>query len=254
RDKVRYGRQKKSRKIEEEDRKITAIHEAGHAIVAAVLPETDEPHKVTIVPRGRALGATMILPERESYHMQRTRLLARLAMLFGGRVAEEEFCGDISAGASDDIQRATDLARAMVTELGMSEKIGPINYAEKQGNDFLGTELMRSKQHSEETAREIDEEMRQILHDAYERARSVLLEHRGAIEALADALLRYETISGEEVQKLIDGTPLDGLRPDKKEPPRADAERRVTPAPDGQRNDPAAGEEGPAGGLLGSPA
>ena len=248
RDKVRYGRQKKSRKIEEQDRKITAVHEAGHAIVAAVLPETDQPHKVTIVPRGRALGATMILPDRESYHMQRGRLLAQLAMLFGGRVAEEEFCGDISAGASDDIQRATELARAMVTELGMSERIGPINYAEKQGNEFLGTELMRSKQHSEETAREIDQEMRQILQDAYERARSVLREHHAAVETLSEALLEFETISGEEVLGLLEGANLEGLRRQRKANAGTEPDRRVA-TPKEQRKD-SKGEEGSTGGGL----
>jgi cell division protease FtsH len=244
RDKVRYGRQKKSRKIEEQDRKITAYHEAGHAVIAAQLPETDHPHKVTIVPRGRALGATMILPERESYHMQKRRLVAQLAMLFGGRVAEEEFCGDISAGASDDIHRATEIARAMVTELGMSEKIGPISYAERQGSDFLGTELMRSRQHSEETAREIDQEIRKLLDEAYTRARHIIRENRAGVEALTDALLVYETISGVEVTRLLAGAPIDTLRPPKPEP-----ERRPTAEP--RRAGKQSEGEGSAGGLLG---
>ncbi len=247
RDKVRYGRQKKSRKIEERDRKITAYHEAGHAVVAAVLPETDQPHKVTIVPRGRALGATMILPDKESYHMQKQRLLAQLAMLFGGRVAEEEFCGDISAGASDDIQRATDLARAMVTELGMSDKVGPINYAERQGSDFLGTELMRGKLHSEETAREIDQEIKIVMRDAYEQARAIIRDNRTAIEELAVALLTYETITGEEVVKLIEGATADGLRPPKK-PEHGQAAAVAPPAE--KRASEGRDEEGPAGGLL----
>jgi cell division protease FtsH len=236
RDKVRYGRQKRSRKIEEEDRRITAYHEAGHAIVAASLPETDHPHKVTIVPRGRALGATMILPERESYHMQKRRLLAQLATLFGGRVAEEEFCGDISAGASDDISRATELARAMVTELGMSERIGPISYAERQGSDFLGTELMRSRQHSEETAREIDEEIRRVLDEAYQRARAIIREHRQAIESLTQALLSYETISGAEVTRLLEGAAPESLRPARQET-SAGPERRPTITPGGRRSE-----------------
>jgi cell division protease FtsH len=248
RDKVRYGRQKKSRKIEEQDRKITAYHEAGHAVVAAQLPETDHPHKVTIVPRGRALGATMILPDKESYHMQKRRLLAQLAMLFGGRVAEEEFCGDISAGASDDISRATEIARAMVTELGMSEKIGPISYAERQGSDFLGTELMRSRQHSEETAREIDQEIRKILDEAYARARSVIRENRTGVESLTVALLTYETISGQEVQRLLQGASVDGLRPPKKD---AGAEPERRPAAEPRRAEKPSEGEDPAGGLLG---
>ena len=221
RDKVRYGRQKLSRKVEEDDRKITAYHEAGHAVVSALLEEVDAPHKVTIVPRGRALGATMILPERESYHMQRRKLLGQLVMLFGGRAAEELFCGDISAGASDDIRRATDLARAMVAELGMSAKVGPVNYAERQGSDFLGTELMRGKLHSEETARTIDEEVKRILDEAYGRSEDLLSRNREGVESLAQALLRYETINGPEIDQLLGGTTLDDLRPD---PPPADPE------------------------------
>ncbi len=222
RDKVRYGRQKKSRKMEEEDRKITAYHEAGHAVVAAVLPETDHPHKVTIVPRGRALGATMILPDKESYHMQKQKLLGQLTMLFGGRVAESIFCGDISAGASDDIRRATDLARAMVAELGMSERIGPINYAERQGSDFLGTELMRGKLHSEDTAREIDEEVERVLREAYQRAEDIIQSNQHALERLALALLELETITGDEISKLLEGASIESLRGQRdaaKEPP-----------------------------------
>jgi cell division protease FtsH len=214
RDKVRYGRQKKSRNIEELDRKITAIHEAGHAVVAAVIPEVDDPHKVTIVPRGRALGSTMVLPEKESYHMQKKKMVGTLAVLFGGRVAEELYCGDISAGASDDIRRATEMARAMVTELGMSEKVGPINYAERQGSEFLGTELMGAKWHSEETAREIDTEIQRLLRDALEEARSILGQHGATIERITQTLLRYETITGDEIKRLIAGEEV--VRP---EPP-----------------------------------
>ncbi|MEQ1895204.1 MAG: ATP-dependent zinc metalloprotease FtsH, partial [Planctomycetota bacterium] len=213
RDKVRYGRQKKSRKVEEDDRKITAIHEAGHAVVAALLPETDPPHKVTIVPRGRALGSTMVVPERESYHMQRKKLHAQMAMLFGGRVAESLFCGDISAGASDDIRRATDMARAMVAELGMSDKIGPIHYAERQGSDFLGTELMRGKLHSEETAREIDQEVMRFLNEAYQRTESLLRANARAVEEIARALLLFETVTGEEVSRLLKGESAEALHP-----------------------------------------
>ncbi|MCP3916371.1 MAG: ATP-dependent zinc metalloprotease FtsH [bacterium] len=203
--KVRYGRKKTSRKIEEEDLEITAYHEAGHTIVAAKISEVDMPHKVTIVPRGRALGATMMLPEKESYHMQRRRLNGQLAMAFGGRIAEETFCGDISAGASDDIRRATELARAMVTELGMSEKVGPINYADRQGSDFLGTELMSGKWHSEETAHVIDEEIERLLREAYSEAKRIIEIERGAIERLKDALLLYETLESGEITRLIDG-------------------------------------------------
>lgn len=218
RDKVRYGRQKKSRKMEEEDRKVTAFHESGHAVVAASIDDVESPHKVTIVPRGRALGATFVLPEKESYHMQRKRMIGQLAMLFGGRVAEQEFCGDISAGASDDIKRATELARAMVTELGMSEKVGPVNYAEREGNDFLGTELMRGRSHSEETAHQIDLEVRAILDQAYQRAEGIVRGNREGIERMTDALLRYETLSRDEIESLLGGTSVEALRPASPEP------------------------------------
>ncbi len=252
RDKVRYGRQRKSQKVEEEDRKITAVHEAGHAIVAASIDEVDPPHKITIIPRGRSLGSTMMLPEKESYHMQRRRLFGQLAVLFGGRVAESEFCGDISAGASDDIKRATDLARAMVTELGMSDRIGPINYAERQGSDFLGTELMRGKLHSEETARRIDEEVQKILGEAYDRAVLILREKRTAVERLSRALLAYETITGEEVEKLLSGTAIEDLRPAPQVEP---AEKATRPAPESKGERKAGGVQGDLPGTPGfSPA
>jgi len=182
--KVRYGRQKISRKIEEEDRKITAYHESGHTIVD---------------------------------HMQKNRMLGQLAMAFGGRAAEAEFCGDISAGASDDIRRATELARAMVTELGMSEKVGPINYAERQGSDFLGTELMSGKWHSEETARVIDEEVERLLREAYQLSQKIVHEHGDAVERLTEALLIYETVNAGEIMRLIDGTSPSDLRPAREE-------------------------------------
>jgi cell division protease FtsH len=235
RDKVRYGRQKRSRKLEEEDRRITAVHEAGHAVVAAALPETDHPHKVTIVPRGRALGATFMVPDKESYHMQKRRMVGQLAVAFGGRVAEAEFCGDISAGASDDIRRATELARAMVTELGMSEKIGPINYAERQGSDFLGTELSNGKWHSEDTAREIDQELQRFLNEADANAVTIIRASAGPIQQITEALLKYETITGEDVKRLMAGASMESIRP-VVTPPKPAAEKPYerpasTPAP-----------------------
>ncbi len=231
RDKVRYGRQKRSRKIEEEDRKITAYHEAGHAVVALVLPEVDDPHKVTIVPRGRALGTTMVLPDKESYHMQKKRMLGTLAWAFGGRVSEAFFCGDISAGAADDIRRATEVARAMVTELGMSEKIGPINYAERHGSDFLGTELMSGKWHSEETARLIDEEVERVLKEAYETAERIVQENQHAIQKVAESLLAYETISGDEIARLLQGTSVADLRPPPPPAKAGNVPEKASPTP-----------------------
>ncbi|MBM3986531.1 MAG: ATP-dependent zinc metalloprotease FtsH [Planctomycetes bacterium] len=213
REKVRYGRQKKSRKVELEDKKITAYHEAGHTVVAATIPEIDDPHKVSIVPRGRSLGVTWIMPEKESYHMQKKRMLGQLALAFGGRAAEEVFCGDISAGAFDDIKRATEMAKAMVTEFGMSEKIGPINYAERQGSEFLGTELGRSRDHSETTAREIDEEVRRLLTEAHQRALAIVTDNRDEIERITQALLLHETLNGDEIARLVRGETVESLRP-----------------------------------------
>ena len=143
--------------------------------------------------------------------MQSQKLLGQITMLFGGRIAESLFCGDISAGASDDIRRATDLARAMVTELGMSEKIGPINYAERQGSDFLGTELMRGKLHSEDTARLIDEEVHRILSESYERAEVLLSGLKNEVEVLSEALLALETISREDIEKVLDGVSVEDI-------------------------------------------
>lgn len=157
--------------------------------------------------------------------MQKKRLLAQLAVLFGGRAAEEVFCGDISAGASDDIRRATELARTMITELGMSEKIGPINYAERQGSDFLGTELLSGKWHSEETAREIDAEVKTYLSEAYTRAISIVRAQSEAILRMADALMRYETLDAAEMKALLAGAEVEGLRP-----PREEEEESAPPA------------------------
>ncbi|MFT4647342.1 MAG: cell division protease FtsH [Planctomycetota bacterium] len=223
--KVRYGRKKTSLKIEESDLRETAYHEAGHTLVASKIEAADPPHKVTIVPRGRSLGSTQMLPERESFSYGRKKMHGQLAVLFGGRVAEELFCDDISSGASDDIHRATKLARSMVSELGMSERVGPINYADRQGSDFLGTEVMSSNMHSEETARIIDEEIERILRESYAHAKSILEENREAMERLTAGLMMYETLDRPEIEKLIAGADPATLRP---KPPE---EEQPTPPP-----------------------
>lgn len=163
--------------------------------------------------------------------MQKKRLLGQLAVLFGGRVAEQEFCGDISAGASDDISRATDLARTMVTELGMSEKIGPINYAERQGSDFLGTELMRGKLHSEDTAREIDNEVHLLLEEAYERAEQIIRDNRDAVEVITEALLVYENVTGQEITRVLGGAKVADLRPEAPETVRPEPQAKSPAQP-----------------------
>lgn len=224
RDKVRFGRQKKSRVLLEEDKRVTAYHEAGHAMVAEALRGLVEPvHKVTIIPRGMALGATMQLPERDKYHHKRNELKGTLAMLYGGRVAEEMFCDDISGGASNDIERATELARMMVCNWGMSETLGPVSYGESRGEVFLGDELLRSKNFSEKTSEAIDREVREILEEAHKRAKSILGEHRDEMERLTAALMLYETVSGAEVRALLKGATVAELRPEP-DPQEADAQ------------------------------
>jgi cell division protease FtsH len=205
RDKVLWGRQKRSRVMAEEDRRATAYHEAGHALVASLLPDAEPLHKVTIVPRGRALGATMQLPEQDRYTMQRRRLIANLTVLYAGRIAEEIFCGDISSGAQNDIERATELVRRMVCEWGMSETIGPINYSESGETLFLGREVTKGKSHSEATSVEIDKEIKRILLDCYKKAEILIKDHKDEMERLTQGLLKYEVLSRAEVDALIAG-------------------------------------------------
>jgi len=204
RDKVRWGRARRSRVLEEEDRIITAYHEAGHAILAHLLPEVEPLHKVTIIPRGPSLGSTMQLPEKDRYSLTRERAFGMLLVLFGGRIAEQRFCGDISSGASSDLERASDLARRMVCEWGMSEQVGAISYSAGNGLDGAQLEPL-----GEETRRDIDKEIRRILHAAYDKAERKIDEHRDDVEAIARALLERETLDGAEVDELL-AAPFDG--------------------------------------------
>jgi len=213
RDKVKWGRQKRSKVMDETDKRITAYHESGHALVAALLPEVEPLHKVTIIPRGVALGATMQLPEKDRYHMQKRYCLGQLAVLFGGRAAEELFCQDISAGARSDIKQATDLARMMVCEWGMSESLGPINYSEAEETLFLGREITRTRNHSEQTAEAIDREVQSLLTACMERARRLIRENRDACDRIAAALLRHEVLSGADVESLMNGADPATFRP-----------------------------------------
>jgi cell division protease FtsH len=247
RDKVAFGREKKSRVMDQDDRRITAYHEAGHAVVNCLLENTEPVHKVTIIPRGMALGATMMLPERDRMHMTRGRLHAELAVLYGGRVAEEVFCDDITSGAANDIQRATHIAKLMVTEWGMSEKLGPVHFADRHGSEFLGTELSVGKDHSEATVREIDEEVGKILEAAQKRARETILENREAVKRVAEGLLIYETVLGDEVRDMVDGKDPKELRPVQPPPPVPPAAPPpVAPAPEPRTDGPltAGGGEG----------
>ena len=202
RDKVRWGRARLSRKLVEEDRRITAYHEAGHAILALLIPEVEPLHKVTIIPRGPALGATMQLPERDRYQISRRGAEGNLKVLFGGRIAESRFCGDYTSGASNDLERASELARRMVCEWGMSDAIGPVVYvADDHGEGSAGLIPMGA-----ELRRDIDVEIRRVLDSAYRSAEELIEAHADGVEAIAMALLEKETLNAEEVAALLDET------------------------------------------------
>lgn len=202
--KVIAGPEKKSRVISEKERKLTAIHEAGHAIVANSLPDTDPVHQITIVPRGRAGGFTMILPKEDKSYGTKSGMREQIIHLLGGRVAEALNLDDISTGASNDIQRATDIARDMVTKYGFSEKLGPVNYSSGE-EVFLGKDLTSKQKYSDEIAKEIDEEIRYIIEEAYRECEKILTENSKELNLVADALLEVETLDGDQFLRLING-------------------------------------------------
>jgi cell division protease FtsH len=209
-DKVMMGAERRSMVMTEKDKEETAYHEAGHALVGLYVAGNDPLHKVTIIPRGRALGVTMNLPETDRYSLKLREITAKLAMMFGGRMAEELIYGpeNVSTGASNDIQQATNLARRMVTEWGMSEKLGRLRYVDNQEEVFLGHSVTRSQTISGATAKLIDEEIRRIIEEAELKARTILTEHIDDLHTVAKALLEYETLSGEEVKALLRGEPI----------------------------------------------
>lgn len=202
--KVIAGPEKKSRVISEEERKLTAYHEAGHAVVAHVLPKTDPVHQITIIPRGRAGGFTMILPKEDKYYGTKETMREQIIHLLGGRVAEMLTLDDISTGASNDIQRATDIAKEMVTKYGFSDKLGPVNYSSSD-EVFLGKDFSTRQAYSEETANEIDEEVKAIIEEAYDTARTILSEHLDQLMAVAEGLLEVETLDNRQFEELYDG-------------------------------------------------
>ena len=203
RDKVWWGRERKSRVLDNDEKRLTAYHEAGHAVVMALVEGGEPIHKVTIIPRGMALGATMFLPEKDRLHFTRTQMLAQLATAMGGRVAEEIFLDDISAGASQDLLQATNLARRMVCDWGMSEELGPRTFGRREEMMFLGREVGRTQDFSEATAQKIDAEVDAILRQAYQKAHDILTSHRERVEALVVMLLEQETVDGEDAEDLI---------------------------------------------------
>jgi cell division protease FtsH len=212
RDKVLMGTARKSLLLTEDDKRITAYHEAGHALISKLLPHADPLHKVTIIPRGRALGLTWQLPE-DKVHQSRNRLLAELRVLYGGREAERLVFEDVTTGAANDIKRATQIAEAMVCDVGMSEALGLRNYGKKQEEIFLGREIAQHRDFSERTAELIDQEINRILEEARHETARLLSENRGKLESLAEALLVHEILDSEEIDRVLQGETLDPPAP-----------------------------------------
>ncbi len=206
-DKIIMGAERRSIVMPEEERKNTAYHESGHAIVARLLPKTDPVHKVTIIPRGRALGVTMQLPETDRYSMDKSRLLSTIAVLFGGRIAEEIFMDQMTTGASNDFERATAIARDIVTRYGMTDELGPMVYAENEGEVFLGRSVTKTTHMSEATMQKVDSEIRRIIDEQYGVARKILEDNRDKVEVMTAALLEWETIDADQINDIIEGRP-----------------------------------------------
>ncbi|HET9708341.1 MAG TPA: ATP-dependent zinc metalloprotease FtsH [Gemmatimonadales bacterium] len=228
-DKVMLGLERKSMVLTEEERKLTAYHEAGHAIVGLTVPGIDPIHKVTIVPRGRALGITFFLPEKDRRNVTRQWLLGQLAMSYGGRVAEEEVFGadKVTTGAYSDIQQATEMARRMVTQFGMSDAVGPIAVGDREAEIFLGREVVQRREVSNRTAELVDTEVRRLLGEAYERARKILSERRDVLDRLAQALLERETLDRSDVELVMAGKPLPPVTPPSSPPLPAEPRKPV---------------------------
>ncbi len=239
-DKIMMGAERRSMVMTEAEKKMTAYHEAGHAIVGVTVPEHDPVYKVTIIPRGRALGVTQFLPEQDRYSLSKRRIESAISTLFGGRIAEEIIFGpeSVTTGASNDIERATDLARNMVTKWGLSDKLGPLTYSEESGEVFLGRQVTQHKQVSDDTAHAIDEEIRRVIQSNYERAKSILTSKLDTLHSMADALVKYETIDEGQIKDIMAG---------KTPKPPADWDDSVSSPPPPKR-----GPEGEPG--IGSPA
>ena len=246
-DKIMMGAERKSMAMSEDDKRLTAFHEAGHAIVGRTVPEHDPVYKVSIIPRGRALGITMFLPEEDKYSLNKTQLESQLASLFGGRVAEELVYGKdkVTTGASNDIERATAIARSMVSKWGLSDALGPLSYDENEDEVFLGRSVTKHQNVSDETHRLIDKEVRRIIDSAFEQARTILQDHDRELHLMADALMTYETIDAHQIDQIMQGRepdPPEGWN-DSPRPPKApgsggteaidgvDSEPKADPAP-----------------------
>jgi cell division protease FtsH len=211
RDKVRWGRSRHSRVITDEEKKALAYHEAGHALMHLVIPDAEPLHKVTIIPRGQALGSTMFLPEQDRYIYGRNRLLTEITVLYAGRIAEQMHTGDLSTGAANDIKRATEMSRRMVTQFGMSD-LGPLSFYEDEETIFIGREITRTHHHSDETIHRIDEAIQRISRECHERAEKLLKDNREKLEKLATALIRFETLSADEVDIVLQDGDVEAYR------------------------------------------
>src|SRR4029450_12707987 len=212
-DKVLMGSERRSMMITEEEKRVTAVHEAGHALLAALLPNADPVHKVTIIPRGMALGVTMQLPVDDKHNYSRDYLIDQIAILLGGRIAEEITNGKLTTGAGNDLERVTELSRKMVCEWGMSESMGPLTFGKKEEQIFLGREIAKAQDYSEDTAVRIDQEVKKIVMDNYKRAKDLLEGHRTTLTKIADELLVREVLDADQVRRLAQGLPLEEAPP-----------------------------------------
>ena len=230
-DKVLMGSERRSMIISEEEKKVTAIHEAGHALLAVMLPHADPVHKVTIIPRGMALGVTMQLPEADKHNYTRDYLNDQIAILLGGRLAEEITSGGMTTGAGNDLERSTELARKMVCEWGMSDAMGPLTFGKKEEQIFLGREIAQHQDYSEDTAIRIDHEIKRFVQSNYERAKAVLEEHRVSLERIAEELLVREVLDAEQVRRIVAGEALEAHKPTAVPPSVEDSRRAAKERP-----------------------
>ena len=219
RDKVRWGRERRSMAMTEEEKKNTAYHEAGHALLNVILPHTDPLHKVSIIPRGPYLGVAMYLPEKDQISYYKLKLLDLMCVTMGGRVAEEVFLGDVCSGAAGDIRQVTTIARKMICEWGMSERLGMVEYGDHEDYVFLGREIGKSRGYSESTAQSIDKEVLDLVNSAYDKASSTIRENKDKVDQIAKALLEYETLDGKHIEEIVEFGEIKNPPPKNPDPP-----------------------------------
>jgi cell division protease FtsH len=232
-DKVLMGSERRSMIISDAEKRVTAIHEAGHALLTVLLPHADPIHKVTIIPRGMALGLTQQLPADEKHNYSRDYLNDQIAILLGGRIAEEITMASLTTGAGNDLERATELSRRMVCEWGMSDAMGPLTFGKKEEQIFLGREIAQHQDYSEDTALKIDHEVKRFVTEAYTRAQDILIQYKPRLIEMADALLARETLDSEQVRRIVAGEPLDEPTPAAPPPPQV-----APPAPKAKERQP----------------